>query len=191
MTGPGIAEQNNGAGPPGPVAWLNDLLDACGVLFKILAALCLGTMVALNLFNVISRSAFGSAHGWIFNWTLLLFAWMLLLGFFAYVRERRDVVVDIFMARLPAIPRRIGALFVCLVGVAVMVALLRGAPPLIRLQMSNMEAIALPMYVRSAPLFVSAGLVLLHFALDFVLIAFGWRPAFPRDAEPEVKGAVE
>ncbi|MFV0335010.1 MAG: TRAP transporter small permease [Tropicimonas sp.] len=178
-------------GPGGPVAVLHRLLDGIAQIFKVLATLCLAVMVGLNLFNVISRSTVGVAYGWIFSWTLLLFVWMLLLGFFVYVRTRRDVVVDIFMTRLPAIPRRIAGLFACVVGAAVMLAILRGAPALLSMQASRMEAIDLPIYVRSAPLFVAAGLVLAHFVLDFISIATGTRPAFPRPEEPVEQGAVE
>ena len=167
------------AGPPGPVRGLHRLLDGIAFAFKVFATLCLAVMVVLNLFNVISRSTVGVAYGWIFSWTLLLFVWMLLLGLYVYMRERRDVVVDLFVTRLPHWPRRLVAMGVCIVGILVMLAVLRGAPPLIRLQTAPMDAIDLPIYVRSAPLFLSAVLVALHFALDFVSIAFGWSPAFP------------
>lgn len=180
-----------GTGPRGPVTALNTLLDGIAQLFKVLASLCLAVMVGLNMFNVISRSVFGVAYGWIFSWTLLLFVWMLLLGLFVYVRQRRDVVVDIFMTRLPGLPRRVAALFACLVGAAVMVAILRGAPTLLSMQGAKMDGIDLPIYVRSMPLFVSAALVLAHFVLDFLSIAVGARPAFPRQSEPVEQGAVE
>lgn len=179
------------SGPGGPVAVLHRGLDGVAFAFKVLATLCIAVMVCLNLFNVVSRSALGVAYGWIFSWTMLLFVWMLLLGLFVYVRDRRDVVVDIFVTRLPRLPKRIVAMFACLVGVAVMLAVLRGAPALLSLQTSPMEAIDLPMYVRSAPLFISAIFVLIHFLLDFVSIAFGWVPAFPREDEIVEKGAVE
>lgn len=185
------ASPDPGTGPRGPVAALNRALDGLAQLFKILATLCLAVMVALNLYNVLSRSLLGVAYGWIFNWTLLLFVWMLLLGLFVYIRQRRDVVVDIFMTRLPNLPRRVAALFACAVGAAVMVAVLRGAPALLSMQGSKMDGIDLPIYVRSLPLFVSAGLVLAHFVLDFVSIATGARAAFPRQQEPVEKGAIE
>lgn len=193
MAGAALTTKQPEAGPTGPVAGLHRLLDGIATVFKVLATVCLAVMVTLNLFNVISRSVFGVAYGWVFNWTLLLFVWMLLLGLFVYVRQRRDVVVDIFMTRLPPLLRRVAALFSCLVGILVMAAILKGAPALLSLQTSHMEAIALPMYVRSAPLFISALLVLSHFLLDFVSIALGQIEAFPRDhsGEPIEKGAVE
>ncbi|ATI41147.1 hypothetical protein CBW24_03435 [Pacificitalea manganoxidans] len=178
-------------GPPRPIRHLHQLLDGVSFAFKIAITLCLAVMVALNLFNVISRSVLGVAYGWIFSWTMLLFVWMLLLGLFVFIRDRRDVVVDVFMTRLPGMPRRIAGLFACGVGVAVMLAILRGAPTLLKLQTAPMDSIDLPIYVRSMPLFISAVLVLLHFLLDFVAIAFGWSQAFPRTEEPVEVGAVE
>ncbi len=166
-------------------------LDLTASLFKGLAALCLGIMVVLNLGNVLSRSILGTAYGWVFSWTLLLFVWMILLGFFVYVRTRRDVVVDIFMTRLPNLPRRGAALFGCAVGIAVMLAILRGAPALISMQSSPMDIIGLPIWVRSAPLFVAATLVLIHFSLEFFLILAGRTPAFPRNDPAKKKGVVE
>ncbi|MEQ3748827.1 MAG: TRAP transporter small permease subunit [Celeribacter sp.] len=178
-------------GPPRPVRHLHRLLDGVSVGFKVAITLCLAVMVALNLFNVISRSVLGVAYGWIFSWTMLLFVWMLLLGLFVFIRDRRDVVVDVFMTRLPGMPRRVAGLFACAVGIAVMLAILRGAPTLLSLQTAPMDSIDLPIYVRSLPLFVSAVLVLLHFLLDFVAIACGWSQAFVRPDEPAEVGAVE
>ncbi|AQZ49424.1 TRAP transporter small permease [Martelella mediterranea] len=170
---------------------LDGFLDAIASLFKGLATLCLAVMVALNLFNVAFRAVFDHAFGWIFSWTLLLFIWMLLLGFFVYMRNRRDVVVDIFMSRLPPVGRRIGGMFACLVGMAVMAAILRGAPALISLQRAPMDGTGLPIWTQSLPLFVSAALVFAHFLLSFIEIATGRAEAFPRDIEPVEKGAVE
>lgn len=183
--------------PPHIVAVLERHLDRISYVFKLLIAFALAIMVLLNLYNILSRSLLGQAYGWIFDWTMLLFVWMLLLGLYVYMRDRRDVVVDIFVSRLPALPRRIAGLFACAVSIAVMVSILNGAPKLLALQDAPMETIPLPMYLRSAPLFVSAALLLVHFALDFLCIACGWRNAFPRtddgEAHPDAveKGAVE
>ncbi|MET3598289.1 TRAP transporter small permease [Martelella mangrovi] len=170
---------------------LNRALDLLASLFKGLATLCLAVMVTLNLFNVIWRAVFDQAFGWVFSWTLLLFMWMLLFGFFAYIRGRRDVVVDIFMSRLSTVPRRIMGMFSCLVGMAVMVAILRAAPELLALQRAPMEGTGLPIWSRSLPLFISAALIFAHFLILFIEIATGRAEPFPRDSEPVEHGAVE
>ncbi|SOH93933.1 TRAP-type C4-dicarboxylate transport system, small permease component [Monaibacterium marinum] len=176
---------------PRLVRALNRWLDGIAFVFKVAISACLAVMVVLNLYNVISRSVFGVAYGWIFSWTMLIFAWMLLLGLYVFIRHRRDVVVDIFMARLPAMLRRVAGLFTCVVGIAVMLAILRGAPALLQLQTAMMDTIDLPIYVRSLPLFIAAALILLHFTLDFICIACGWVEAFPRQDDAVEKGAIE
>lgn len=170
---------------------IHRLLDIIASLFKGLATLCLAVMVALNMFNITLRAVFGEAFGWIFSWTLLLFMWMLLLGFFVYMRGRRDVVVDIFMKRLPPFGSKIAGLFACLMGMAVMAAILRAAPTLIALQTAPMDGTGLPIWSQSLPLFVSAVLVFLHFLLSFIDIATGRTEAFPRTEDPVEHGAVE
>ena len=145
----------------------------------------------MNLGNVLSRSILGEAYGWVFSWTLLLFAWMTILGFFIYIRTRRDVVVDIFVTRLPPAPRRIVGLFSCLIGIAVMLAVLRGGPTLLSMQMSPMDIIGLPIWVRSAPLFIAAILTLIHFVAEFILIAKGDIQAFQRADHHNVEGDGE
>ncbi|WP_319413096.1 TRAP transporter small permease subunit [uncultured Cohaesibacter sp.] len=152
---------------------LDKLLDRLGLLFKWLATVCLLVMVALNMVNVILRATLDHALDWVFPWTLLLFAWMLFFGFFAIVRQKRDVVVDILMVRLPKPLRIAGGLFACAIGMLFMIAILRAAPDLIALQSANMDMIDLPIWTRSAPLFLSAIMVFLHMLLNFILIALG------------------
>lgn len=173
------------------MAAIDGLLDFVARVFRILATACLATMVAINLVNVIWRGVFDDAFGWIFGWTMLLFVWMLLLGFFVYIRTGRDVEVDIFMTRLPRGGRRFMGLFTATIGVLVMLAILRGAPALLALQTARMDTIALPIWVRTAPLFVSAMLVLLHFLNQIVAIMTGRHEPFVRDDDPVSVGAVE
>ncbi|MER5172402.1 TRAP transporter small permease subunit [Thioclava sp. GXIMD2076] len=175
--------------PKGLVRACDSVLDAIAMVFGVICAVILAVMVGLNLYNVLSRSFLGVAYGWIFNWTMLLFVWMLLLGLFVYIRLRHDVVVDIVMTRLPRPVRKLGGLLVCVIGMLTMAAILRGAPELLKLQSKPMEAIALPIYVRSGPLFISSILVFAHFALDFLRILTGQGEAFARN--DTVEGAPE
>ena len=173
------------------MAIVDRFLDLAALLFKWLATGCLAVMVAINSFNIVWRGIFDHAFGWVFGWTLLLFVWMLLLGFFAYVRDRRDVQVDIFMTRLPRPARKVMGIFAALVGALVMVAILRAAPQLLALQTARMDTIDLPIYARSAPLFVSAALVLVHFLNLIVSILRGREAPFESPDEPVIEGAVE
>ena len=170
------------------LASLDKTLDMVARLFKRLATICLLIMVSLNLFNVVTRAAFDHAFGWVFPWTLLLFAWMLFFGFYAYTRGGRDVVVDVLMQRLPKPVRIVGGLFSALVGMLFMIAILRAAPTLISIQTSKMDMVDLPLWARSAPLFLSAIMVFLHMLVTFIHIAAGHFVPFvetPIVEEPE------
>lgn len=173
--------------------FIDRILDRIAGAFMALAAISLGVMLIINLVNIMTRSVFGHAFGWVYSWTLLLFMWMLLVGFFVYVRRRRDVVVDIFVSRLPNGPRITVAIATNVVGILVMLAILRAAPGLLALQTANMEAIALPIFIRSGPIFISAALILIHFANDIVGLLTGSVQAFPpmKQAEAEQEGAIE
>ena len=168
------------------------LLDALASLFRGLAAFCLAVMLAINALNISWRGLTNHAFDWVFPWTMLLFVWMLFFGFYAYTRGKRDVVVDLVVARMPPAVARLLVILADLIGVAFMAIILSAAPALIDLQLGQMETIALPIYVRSVPLFVSAALVLLHFAVHAYSVLTGRIVPFPRAAEPAVEvGAVE
>lgn len=158
---------------------IDRFLDMSASVFKVLAAACLAVMVALNMYNVLIRALFDTAYGSIFAWTMLLFAWMLLFGFYAYTRQRRDVIVDVLMTRLPLVLRQAGGMLSCLIGMAFMATILRAGPDLISMQFAPMDMIGLPIWTRSAPLFVSAAFVFVHFATQFVKIARGHLDPFP------------
>ncbi|SNY92199.1 TRAP-type C4-dicarboxylate transport system, small permease component [Cohaesibacter sp. ES.047] len=169
---------------------LNKALDMVAILFRWLATISLLIMVSINLVNVVVRATLDQAFGWVFPWTLLLFAWMLFFGFYAYVRGKRDVVVDVIMIRLPKPLRILGGLFACTVGMLFMIAILRAAPSLIVIQQTKMDMIDLPLWARSLPLFISSVLVFLHMLLNFIQIATGQVTPFEKvDTldEPEVQ----
>jgi len=171
------------------VVAVDRVLDHVASLFKGLATLCLFVMVTLNLFNVIWRGVFDQAFGWIFSWTLLLFVWMVFLGFFAYVRANRDVTVDIFVSRLPGPLRRTAGLWACVVGMLMALAILRAAPDLLALQTGVLEGIGLPIWVQSAPLFIATVLVFAHFLSLSVAVATGRTQAFPPPPRKTDNGA--
>lgn len=161
---------------------IDRFLDLSASGCKLLAAACLAVMVALNLYNVMLRALFDAAHGAVFAWTMLLFAWMLLFGFYAYTRQERDVIVDALMRRLPLPARRAGGMAACLIAMGFLGTILRAGPDLIAMQLGPMDMVGLPIWTRSAPLFVSTAFGCAHFASQFVKIARGQRDPFPADA---------
>lgn len=161
---------------------LNRFLDFMARLFRIAAAFCLGVMLTINAVNIAWRALTDQAFDWVFSWTMLLFVWMLFLGLFVYMRDRRDVVVDIIARRLPPPLRLVVGVGGCLTGLTVMLLVLKAAPELMALQTGRMEAIALPIYLRALPLFISAAFVSLHFAGYAVELLSGRKAAFDRPA---------
>ena len=89
---------------------------------------------------------------------------------------------------LPKPVRIVSGLFSALVGMLFMIAILRAAPTLISIQTSKMDMVDLPLWARSAPLFLSAIMVFLHMLVTFIHIAAGHFVPFvetPIVEEPE------
>jgi len=172
---------------------LNRFLDVMAGALRAAITVMLGVMLAINAVNIIWRSLTDHAFGWVFPWTMLLFVWMLFLGLYVYMRERRDVVVDIIAGNLPAALRLAVALASDIIAIIVMLLILKAAPSIIKLQLGQMEAIDLPIYVRSLPLFVSAALLVLHFGVHAIGLLTGAEKAFPRHKHTTVveEGAPE
>lgn len=172
---------------------LNRFLDVMANMFRIAITFILGVMLIINAVNIAWRAVANHAFDWVFPWTVLLFIWMLFLGLYVYMRERRDVVVDVIVARLPALLRKALAVAGDLVAIVVMALIIKAAPDLIKLQLGNMEAIDMPIYVRSLPLFASAGLLVLHFGSHAIALLSGAQKAFPHDSHSIIveEGAPE
>jgi TRAP-type C4-dicarboxylate transport system permease small subunit len=149
------------------------VLDAVAAVFQAAIALLLLAMLTINAVNIVSRSFLGGAIDWVFHWTILMFVWMVCLGFYVYIRANRDVVVDLITSRLSALARRAIAIAADMIGLLFMFMVLSPATQLIALQTGYMESIALPIYVSSLPLFFSAVLLVVHFTVHALLVATG------------------
>lgn len=163
---------------------LNRFLDVMASVFRFVITAMLGVMLAINAVNIVWRGLTDHAFDWIFPWTMLLFVWMLFLGLYVYMRERRDVIVDVIAANLPSALRLVVALASDAIAIIVMALILKAAPGIIKLQLGQMEAIELPIYVRGLPLFVSAALLILHFGSHAIGLLTGTEKAFPRHKHP-------
>ena len=148
-------------------------LDAIAAVFRAAIALLLLAMLSINTVNLVSRSFFGEAFDWVFHWTILMFVWMVCLGFYVYVRANRDVVVDLIASRLPALARRTLAVAADMIGLVFMYMVLSPASQLIAMQTGNMESIALPIYFQTLPLVFSATCLGVHFSLHALLVLTG------------------
>ncbi len=157
-------------------------LDAIAAAFKAAIALLLLVMLAINSANILSRSFLGEAYDWVFHWTMLMFVWMTCLGAYVYIRENRDVVVDIIAVRMPLPVRPALAVFADMTGLLFMYMVLSPALKLTAMQTGNMETIALPIYVTSLPLFISALCLVAHFCVHVLLVLTGRLDPYPQSA---------
>lgn len=158
---------------PKALSKIGAMLDAIAVAFQAAIALILLVMLGINTLNIICRSFFGGAFDWVFHWTILMFVWMVCLGFYVYLRTNQDVVVDLIASRLPMPMRRLLAIAADIVGLMFMYMVLSPATTLVAMQTGGMESIDLPIYVGSLPLFLSAACLTVHFALHAILVATG------------------
>ncbi len=155
-------------------------LDAIAAVFKAAIALLLLVMLAMNMVNILSRSFLGDAFDWVYHWTMLMFVWMTCLGVYVYMRENRDVVVDLVAARMPLPVRRGLAIFADMTGLLFMYMILSPAQELMAMQTGHMETVALPIYVNSLPLFLSAACLVVHFCLHALHVLTGEINPYPR-----------
>lgn len=173
---------------------INKALDAIAAWFRAAIAFLLGAMLLINAANIVSRSVFGHSVDWVFHYTILMFVWMVCLGFYAYTRDKRDVVVDVIARRLPRPMRRGLGILANAVGLAFVYMILSPAQQFLAMQTGNMESIALPIWVRSLPLFISAALLACHFLVELLNILLFGADAFEEQTRPETvieKGASE
>jgi TRAP-type C4-dicarboxylate transport system permease small subunit len=76
------------------------LLDRLSRLHVALICAALILMLALNTWNILWRSIYDTEPGPILPWTMVLFVWMIFLGFFPLLHEGRDVSLEYFKNRL-------------------------------------------------------------------------------------------
>lgn len=139
---------------------LDQLLLRLRNVFVVVANLILAAMLVANAVNITWRAVFGTAFNPVFPWTVLGFVWLTFIGFYIFVHDRRDVVVDLLTARLPVPLRRAAAFLAIAVVVAMLIIVLTTAPRLIASQGDRLNMVGLPRFSLGVPLFVSSVLVL-------------------------------
>lgn len=142
-------------------------------LFLALANLALAIMLAINIVNIFWRGIVGQNLNFVWPWTTLLFVWMTFFGFYVIYRRGKDITVDYFVDLLGERARYATRILSGLITVGLMGLLIFEAPRTLASQVGDMELIPLQRYWMSVPLFLSAALVGLHFALDLLKVARG------------------
>jgi TRAP-type C4-dicarboxylate transport system permease small subunit len=159
------------------VATLIDALERalalCERLFLAIANLCLAAMLFANMANIASRALLDKGIVWVFPWSVVLFVWMTFFGFFVVYRRGKDITVEFLIDRLGDRARLASRLLVDVLVIGLMLVMLIEAPHIVRSQVGTIEMVGLERYSMSLPLFVTAALIALDFALDIVKALLG------------------
>ena len=162
---------------------LDTVLSVCERLYVVLANTCLAVMLLSNATNIASRAVLDQAISWVFPWTMVLFVWMVFLGFFIFVRRGRSIAVEFVLHRTTGLTTRILELFINAVILTVLGVILSTVPENLREQVGELEMVGLQRYALSIPLFVSCALICLHVIGDSLKILDNSKP------RPETAGS--
>jgi TRAP-type C4-dicarboxylate transport system permease small subunit len=155
------------------IARIERALASCERLFLAIANLCLAVMLVANMANIASRALFDKGIIYVFPWSIVLFVWMTFFGFFVVYRRGKDITVDFLIDRLGDRARLASRLLVDVLVIGLMLVMLAQAPHIIRSQVGTIEMVGLERYSMSVPLFVTAALIALDFALDMIKAVLG------------------
>ena len=161
-------------------------LDEIARAFLIVANVLLLGMLAINVINILSRIVRDKAFVWVFPWTGVLFTWTVFIGIYVVYRRGQDVSLDIVTRRFSNRVARAVDIVVTAIVLLLIGLVLHQAPTLVPRQVGRIDFVGIQRYWLSIPLFVSFGLVAIHFVLRIVkLIAAdsstGVRPDPPRE----------
>ena len=156
------------------IARIERALALCERLFLAIANLCLAIMLVANMANIASRALFDKGIIYVFPWSIVLFVWMTFFGFFVVYRRGKDITVDFLIDRLGDRARLASRLLVDVLVISLMLVMLAQAPHIIRSQVGTIEMVGLERYSLSVPLFVTAALIALDFALDMIKAVLGY-----------------
>jgi TRAP-type C4-dicarboxylate transport system permease small subunit len=156
------------------IARIERALALCERLFLAIANLCLAVMLVANMANIASRALFDKGIIYVFPWSIVLFVWMTFFGFFVVYRRGKDITVDFLIDRLGDRARLASRLLVDVLVISLMLVMLAQAPHIIRSQVGTIEMVGLERYSLSVPLFVTAALIALDFALDMIKAVLGY-----------------
>ncbi len=148
-------------------------LGVCERVFVVLVNTCLAVMLAANMANILSRALFDSAIKWVFPWSMVLFTYLVFLGFFLFVRRGKDVTIDFIFNRFPDAGRRVLAVALNCVSMLILGVILVQAPQIIHGQVGVIEMVGLQRYMLSVPLFVSCLLIFLDILVATLRILAG------------------
>ncbi|WP_199434757.1 TRAP transporter small permease [Qaidamihabitans albus] len=139
------------------------IVRAVNLVCAVLAGLAITAIVILVCLQIAMRSLIGLSLVWTTEATLLLLLWTVSLGISLAFAQRKQIVVDVVIAKLPPRTRRVVEVVVGLVTVYFLYILLVTAWQLMQATMlQTSPAMGLPMGYNYAALVVGAALSVLN-----------------------------
>jgi len=153
-------------------------------LFLWAACVCMSSMLALNIANLLLRNLTGKGIVWVWSWTGVLFIWSVFLAFFVLYRRNLDVTLGFFLQKMPPRLKKAVRLLSGLCAIVMMLVIVLQTQQVFQRQVGVMDFIGLNRYVLSIPLLLSSLMILIHFANDMLLTLV--EPDRKMAADPEV-----
>ncbi|WP_319519873.1 TRAP transporter small permease subunit [uncultured Martelella sp.] len=140
---------------------LGHLFDVLAERFQQAATVILIVILALNAANILYRLTMGTDIGPVLPWTMLLFVWMVFVGFFPLCHMGSDVAVEFLTNRMGPAGQKVIALSTDLLTFLLTGFLLFQAPRVIASQVGALPMVGLERYWLSVPLFISCAALML------------------------------
>lgn len=181
----GVTERDGA--PPGWLRPLDRLLDGVATVMTCSAEALLALMLAMNLVNIVMRNLGMGSLLWVGAWTGVMMVWCIFLSFYPIYRRGMDITLTIFVARFGRTANRVFQIIVALCGIVVCGVLVLELPQILSRQRGVLELVGLQRYWLSIPLVLSAALITVHFALQLVGLALGWRSTAMADETEQLQ----
>lgn len=162
-------------------------MDQLAAVTLVGAELMLGAMLAINLLNIAVRNLGLGSLLWVAPWTGFLMVWCVFLAFFAIYRRGMDITLGFFVNRFGPGPNRVFQLISALCGLLVCAVLVLELPQILARQRGVLELVGLERYWLSVPMVFSAGLLSVHFLVEALALALGWRSATIADETEQLQ----
>lgn len=176
--------------PPAGPGWLRAFdraMDQIATALLTGAELMLAAMLAINLLNIASRNLGLGSLLWVAPWTGVLMVWCVFLAFFAIYRRGMDITLGFFVSQFGAGPNRVFQIVGALCGLLVCAVIVIELPQILARQRGVLELVGLQRYWLSLPMVLSAGLLSIHFAVEAVALALGWRAVSVADETEQLQ----
>lgn len=148
---------------------LGHVFDGLAEVFQQAATAILIVILALNAANILYRLTMGTDIGPVLPWTMLLFVWMVFVGFFPLCHMGNDVAVEFLTNRMGPAGEKIIALASDVLTFLLAGFLLLQMPKVIASQVGDLPMVGLQRYWLSVPLFISCAALMVASILQAAL----------------------